>query len=214
MTFDAARTHGWRTVRDAESREWLEQLQGDSRTRNGALRRLHELLLKMAYTRLLPRGERLPSEAVDELALEAADQAVVRVLNHLDDFRGESRFTTWACQFAITEASVSLRCYRRQRREVPLEPELIVLLSGTDSSIDGQLERLEQLRAICTHVHEALTSRQREVLLALAVDGESPQTLAISLNTNAGALYKNLHDARRKLRQCLAESELTAADAA
>jgi RNA polymerase sigma-70 factor (ECF subfamily) len=194
---------------DSASVVWLAQLRSDGPGGNRALRRLHELLLKMAYARLLPRQERLSADVVDELALEAADQAVVAVLAHLDDFRGASRFTTWACQFAVTEVSVTLRRYRRQRREVPVEPEVIMLLTGSHSSVDRDLEQLELLQVVCAAVNEALTPRQREVLLALAVDGDSARALAVSLQTKPGALYKSLHDARCKLRERLTDHGLT-----
>lgn len=199
---------------DSESREWLGQLRLDGQVRDSALRRLHGLLLRMAYARLLPRPERLPQEAVDEIALEVADEALVAVVAHLDDFRGASRFSTWACQFAVTEVSVALRRYRRQRRELPVEPEAIVLLAGSRSTVEQEAETRELLRELCAAVNEALTDRQRGVLLALAVDGESTQLLAASLGTNAGALYKNVHDARHKLRARLAECGLEPSDEA
>lgn len=209
MGCDVAVGLAGREAYDVESREWLAHLRSDGRTRNAALRRLHALLLKMAYSRLLSRSEPLGAGAVDELATEAADAALVAMLAHLDDFRGASRFTTWACQFAITEVSVALRRYRRQRREMPVEPEAIVLLAGSRSSVEHEFEQLELLRLVCRAVNEDLSRQQREVLLALAVDGRSPQALAVSLPTTTGALYKSLHDARRKLRGCLSAHGLT-----
>lgn len=197
---------------DLESRVWLTRLNAEGAVRDRALESLHELLLKMAYARLATRWEWVPPGAVDELALEAADEALVRVVAHLDDFRGASRFTTWACQFAITEVSVSLRRYRRQRRELPVEPEALVLLAGASSTVERQFEARELLEQIFDAVHHALTPNQRSVVLALAIDGVSPQALADSQKTNTGALYKSLHDARRKLRERLAEHGLTPFD--
>ncbi|MGH3002565.1 MAG: RNA polymerase sigma factor [Gaiellaceae bacterium] len=203
-----------RILVDPDSRRWLVQLRSDGAIRDRAQRRLHELLLRIAYTRLLPRRDQLRSDVVDELALDAADHALVLVLGHLDDFRGASRFTTWACQFAVTEVSVVLRRHRRQRRELPVEPETLVLLAGTRSGPERELEQEDLLRRVCTGVNGALTVRQRQVLLALAVDGTSSQVLAASLGTNTGALYKTLHDARCKLRACLAAQGLTPLDEA
>ena len=56
-------------------------------------------------------------------------------------------------------------------------------------------------------VHD-LTSHQREVLVALAIDGVDSKDLATRLNSTPGALYKTLHDARRKLKRGLADWEL------
>jgi RNA polymerase sigma-70 factor (ECF subfamily) len=194
---------------DADSRRWLVQLRSDGAVRDDALRRLHTLLLKMAYTRLRPRGARVPPDAVDELALEAANDALVAVLGHLDSFRGASRFTTWACQFAITEVSVTMRRYRRQRRELPVEPDVVVRLAGARESVEHDVEQAELVRRVCIAIGDALTERQRHVLLAFGVAGDSPQELAASLKTNVGALYKTLHDARRKLRAQLASQGLS-----
>jgi RNA polymerase sigma-70 factor (ECF subfamily) len=46
------------------------------------------------------------------------------------------------------------------------------------------------------------------VLLALAVEGVPIDVLAERLGSNRGALYKTLHDARRKLRASLSERGL------
>ncbi|MGH3025329.1 MAG: RNA polymerase sigma factor [Gaiellaceae bacterium] len=164
----------------------------------------------MAYARLLslqppPRGQRL-----DELANEATDEAVVRVLGHLDDFRGLSTFTTWACQFALTEVSVTLRRHRRYERELLIEPRLVWLVAGTRAGCDDDVERAEVLRLVCEGIADGLSARQRTILRALAIDGQSPDAVADVLGTNAGALYKGLHDARKKLRTYLAGHGLTA----
>lgn len=196
-------------TRDPDSHRWLAQLRSDGAPHDRALRHLHELLLKMAYARLMPRLAQLRRETLDELALEAADEALVAVLAHLDDFRGASRFTTWACQFAVNEVSVAMRRYRRHQRELPTEPEVIVLLTGSRSTVERQLEQTELLRLVCDAVNEGLTEYQRDVLLALTVRGETPHELAAELGTNAGALYKSLHDARRKVRARLAAQGMT-----
>jgi RNA polymerase sigma-70 factor (ECF subfamily) len=193
-----------RDASDLETRRWLVELHADGAVRERALRRLHELLLKMAYSRLLARPEWLSPDAVDELALDAADQALVALLTHLDDFRGLSRFTTWACQFAVTEVAVLLRRHRRQRCELPVEPESMIALAGSRSTVEGELEQAELLQRICAAVNEALTAYQRELVVAIAIDGESPRALAASRQTSVGAVYKSLHDARRKLRRRLA----------
>lgn len=172
------------------------------------MRGLHELLLRMAYSRLVGTRPPLRGVLLDELANEAADEAAVKVLAHLDDFRGLSRFTTWACQFAVTEASVSLRRYRRRTRELPVEPPVLVRLSSVHAGCDNDVERAELLRLVCDGITNELTGRQRVIMLTLVIGGESPDSVANALGTNRGALYKSLHDARRKLRAHVAEHGL------
>lgn len=194
---------------DAGSRRWLTELRTRGRTGERAVGELHELLLRMAYSRLVRTRPPLRGVLLDELANEAADEAAVKVLAHLDDFRGLSRFTTWACQFAITEASVSLRRYRRRTRELPVEPLVLVRMSSVRAGCDDEVERAELLRLVCDGVANELTRRQRVIMITLVIGGESPDAVANALGTNRGALYKNLHDARRKLRAHVVEHGLT-----
>jgi RNA polymerase sigma-70 factor (ECF subfamily) len=197
-------------VLDAGSRRWLSELRDRGRAGDSAVGALHELLLRMAYARLLGTQPSLRRGALEELANEAADEAVVRVLAHLDEFRGLGRFTTWACQFAITEVSVSLRRYKRRTRELLVEPQQLILLVGARSGCDDEVECAELLRLLCAGIASELTERQQAILRTLAIDGQPPQAAAAAFGANAGALYKSLHDARRKLRAHLAKSGLTA----
>jgi RNA polymerase sigma-70 factor (ECF subfamily) len=133
------------------------------------------------------------------------------VLRRLDDFRGESRFTTWVYKFALLEAAVKLRRRAWQGREIPLEPESWSLFASADSGPAEEAEQSELLSAIQEGITEALTRHQRRVLVATAVNGVPIDVLAERLGTTRGALYKTLHDARRKLRAHLAERGLALA---
>ena len=111
---------------DAESREWLRALRAVGAEREEAIARLHALLLRAARFEVARRRPALPhlrGDELDDIATEAADDALMSVLRRLDDFRGASRFTTWAYKFALLEAAVKLRRRAWQGREVPLEPE-------------------------------------------------------------------------------------------
>jgi RNA polymerase sigma-70 factor (ECF subfamily) len=142
----------------------------------------------------------LRGNELDEIALEAADDAVVSVLAHLDDFRGASRFTTWAYKFALLEAAVKLRKREWQSRELPLEPDAWeIFTSGALTPVQAA-EQAELLVAVQEGVARVLTPHQRRVLVALALNGVPIDVLADRLGTTRGALYKTLHDARRKLR--------------
>jgi RNA polymerase sigma-70 factor (ECF subfamily) len=173
---------------------------------------LHQLLLGAARFEVSRRRAALSyvrGEELDDLALQAADDALVALLAKLDDYRGASRFTTWAYKFALLETSVRLRRRAWQEREVVLEPEAWPLMADAGESPHGQAETGELLRAIEQGVDSCLTEHQREVLVGLALNGVPIDVLAERLNTTRGALYKTLHDARRKLRADLNERGFT-----
>jgi RNA polymerase sigma-70 factor (ECF subfamily) len=140
---------------------------------------------------------------LDDVAVEAADDALVSILGKLDDFRGLSRFTTWAYKFALYEAAVKLRKRAWQGREVPLEPETWGLFASGRLEPGEDVEQRELLGEVQAAISEVLTPHQRNVLVALALNGVPIDVLAERLQTTRGALYKTLHDARTKLRKHL-----------
>ena len=192
---------------DDESRAWLDDLRTVGRTKDEAIARLHALLLRAARFEIARRRVTMPylrGDELDDLAAEAADDAVVSVLRRLDDFRGLSRFSTWAYKFALLEAAVKLRKRAWQSREIPLEDETWNRLASARPGPDDQAETGVLLDAVREGIANGLTPHQRRVLLALAVDGVPIDVLADRLGSTRGALYKTLHDARRKLRAHLA----------
>lgn len=196
------------TGRDEESREWLRCLHAEGSVREDAIARLHALLLRAASFEVARRRQSLPhlrGNDLDDIANQAADDALVSVLRRLDDYRGDSRFTTWVYKFALLEAAVKLRTRSWQGREVPLEPESWTDFASTGLEPDEELEQAELLAKLRRAVAELLTPHQRTVLVALALNGVPIDVLADRLGTTRGALYKTLHDARRKLRSHLEE---------
>jgi RNA polymerase sigma-70 factor, ECF subfamily len=193
-----------------DSRAWLDALRGSGAERDEAIDRLHELLLRAARHEVSRRRAALShvrGEELDDLALQAADDALVAVLGKLDDFRGASRFTTWAYKFALLEAGVRLRRRAWQHREVVLDADVWPLMP--DAGPQGQAETTALIHAIRDSIDGCLTPRQRDVLVALTLNGVPIDVLAERLKTTRGALYKSLHDARRKLRSDLAERGFT-----
>jgi RNA polymerase sigma-70 factor (ECF subfamily) len=196
---------------DAESREWLRCLRATGAERDEAIARLHALLLRAARFEVARRRPALPhlrGGDLDDIANQAADDALMGVLRRLDDFRGASRFSTWAYKFALYEAAVKLRKRAWQGREVPLEPEGWGLFVDANLEPDAEAEQSELLDTLQTAIDSVLTPHQRRVLVALALNGVPIDVLAERLSTNRGALYKTLHDARRKLRDHLTECGL------
>ena len=200
---------------DPESREWLRALRSHGREHDDAVARLHALLLRGARFECARRRPTLPhlrGNDLDDIANQAADDALVSVLKRLDSFRGASRFTTWAYKFALLEAAVKLRRRAWQGRDIPLEPESWSMFQGAGIEPDESAEQSELLEILQHAVNNVLTPHQRRVLVALALNGVPIDVLADRLNTSRGALYKTLHDARQKLRRALEERDAVPAD--
>src|SRR4051794_20176526 len=192
---------------DAESRSWLRRLRAEDPEREEALGELREILLRAARFEIARRRARMPQLRGgdhEDIAQQSANDALVAVLAKLGDFRGDSRFTTWAYKFALYEAAVKIRRRAWQGREVPLvDPEGWDVMPG-----DGAPARAAEQRELLDAVREAiagqLTAHQRDVLLAVTVHDVPIDVMAERLDTTRGALYKTIHDARRKLRAALA----------
>lgn len=196
---------------DAESRAWLLGLRAKGARRDEASRRLHDLLLRAARFEINRRRGSHPhlrGGDLDDLAHQAADDALFAILAKLDTYRGDSRFTTWAYKFALLEAAVKLRRRAWQGREVPIEPEHWSVIAGRGNSPAGEAESNELLGSISSAIETELSPHQREVLVAVALNDVPIDVLAERLNTTRGALYKTIHDARKRLRSHLADAGL------
>jgi RNA polymerase sigma-70 factor (ECF subfamily) len=198
---------------DVASREWLRSLRADGATRDEAIKILQALLLGPPVLAGAPRRRHMPHvrDQLEEIAHEAAGDALISVLARLDDFRGASRFTTWAYKFAVHETAVKLRKRAWQGRELPLESGDWNLFSSVTFAPDTAVEQNELLSALQTAVADVLTPHQRQVLVAVALNDVPIDVMADRLDTTRGALYKTLHDARRKLREQLEEQDLALA---
>jgi RNA polymerase sigma-70 factor (ECF subfamily) len=195
---------------DLESQEWVRALADDGPEHHAAVDRLHALLLRAARFEVARRRPPVGSGEADDLAVEAANDALVAILKKLHTYRGESRFTTWAYKFAILEAAAKMRKRPWHGREIPLEAEGWALV-GDDgrSSPAAHAEASELIDAIRDAIAEVLTPHQRAVLVAITLNDVPIDVLAERRGTTRGALYKTLHDARHKLRAELRKDGLT-----
>jgi RNA polymerase sigma-70 factor (ECF subfamily) len=208
----SGRTSSGEDAVHAESERWLSSLRARGEERELAISRLHGLLLRAARfeaARRRPLLGGIGCRELDDLAVQAADDALVAVLARLDSFRGASRFTTWAYKFAIYQTAVTLRRRAWQDREVPLDARSWATLPDRGEQPQQHAEDAEVLAAVQRGI-AALTRHQRDVLVALALDEVPIDVLAERLGTTRGALYKTLHDARRNLRGHLAAEGLAA----
>jgi RNA polymerase sigma-70 factor, ECF subfamily len=193
-----------RSPLDAESRSWVERLHADEPIRRQAVAELYDRLRREAAFHIRSRTmnvTRFPRSDVDDLASQAAGDALVALLRKLDDFRGDSQFWTWARRFAELEAPVSIRRrLGRDRVGICRHPEVLDQVIDPSVSAHDHAEVRELLQDVSAVVSVELTDRQRTVLVA-AVNGVPASTLATELATTPGAIYKCLHDARVKVRQ-------------
>jgi RNA polymerase sigma-70 factor (ECF subfamily) len=195
---------------DPESLVWLETLTASGPQRDQAIERLHALLVRAAGFEVGRRAHSVRGGAVDldDLAMQAADDALMALLAKLDDYRGESRFSTWAYKFAILEAAVKVRRRAWQGRELPVQDEAWARFPDRGGAPDRAAESAELMSAVREEIQRSLTPHQREVLVAIALNDVPIDVLAERLGSTRGAIYKTLHDARRKLRERLAERGL------
>lgn len=188
-------------ARATEPDTWVEDLTSVGALREDALARLHALLLRASRHQVSRMRGALAGagpDRLDELANQAADEAMVSLLSRLSTFEGRSRFTTWAYKFAILQASVEVRRQVWRDREVPLERTLLV--RDDSASPEQYAEAAELAEAVRRAIEVALTPHQRDVAVALLVDEVAIDVLAERLGTTRNALYKTLHDARVRLR--------------
>jgi RNA polymerase sigma-70 factor, ECF subfamily len=194
-------------TRDHESQRWVERLSEGHPRREQTVAELHAVLVRVAIHELNRRRRQLGSIAgpeFDDLAHQAADDALVSIVAKLHDFRGLSRFSTWAYKFVMLEISSKVARHAWQRQP-PNDEELTWerLPDRLAPQPGEQLERRQQLAELATAIGR-LSDRQRTVFVAIALNDVPIDVLAIKLGTNRNAVYKNLFDARRSLRAALA----------
>ena len=192
---------------DAESAGWIQALAEPGAAREAALARLHELLLLIARRELARRAPRLAitGPELDDLAYQAAADALLAITGKIGQFRGESRFTTWAYKFVIFEVSAKIGRHFWRHPAVPLDAEDWDRLPGWFGADPAhQAEWGDLFAALRRAVDCELTPRQREVFVAIVLNDVPLDTLVLHLGSSRNAIYQVLFDARRKLRAALA----------
>lgn len=199
---------------EQENLIWLRQLQSEGEQQAEAIGNLRQLLLRAAlytFARNLSDLEHRTREEVFALAEDCAQEALIAVLQKLDTFRGESRFTTWVYKFAVNKA---LETARRERwKDRAIDPNLEETATDEwakdvpsqadnpgDAAIQSEIWQIIQ-RVIC----EDLTDRQRQVVKLMFFDEIPMDVVTERLHTNRNAVYKMLHDARKRIRDRLQE---------
>jgi RNA polymerase sigma-70 factor (ECF subfamily) len=200
-----------------DDEQWIEGLSGTGAPHERTCEELHEILFRAARREARQRGHylRVAGPDLDDLACQAASDALLLVIRKVRDFRGESRFTTWATRFVVFEVIAKLRQHvRRHRSSTSLPPELWEELPAAQPGPDIEAEAGDLARVVLQAVDSHLTARQRTVLLGL-VRGATPAALAGELELNANAVYQAMFRARRRLRlHLIAQGYLAPSDSA
>jgi RNA polymerase sigma-70 factor (ECF subfamily) len=194
--------------------EWLSALRSSGAEQADAITELRAYVLRAAlYSLRRSRGNlgRLAPTEVNQLAEDCAQDALLAILQRLDDFRGDSRFTTWAYSFAVNTALVAAR--REGWKSVPLDkvidsPRLDEWTAEADRTpADPQRLALqtETLAVIREAIDHHLSARQRQLVKAVFFEGVPLDEIVRHWGSNRNAVYKLLHDARRKLKTHLEE---------
>ena len=194
--------------------DWLHDLQAGGAVQENAISELRNILLRAVlyfFNRNLNDLGGLARDDILQLAEDCAQEALISVMNHLSDFRGDSKFTTWVYKFAINTALMTAR--RERWKGVSLD-QLSLADNGAfsewiirDKSSTGapdQSAMQDEVREIIREVIERdLTDKQRRVLFLVVFNEVPMDEVARQLGTNRNAIYKMLHDARYKLKSSL-----------
>ena len=191
---------------DEESSAWLRRLDSGGGERQAAEGELHARLVRIALAEVRRRAGSTPvtGQELDDVAHQAADDAMLAILAKLGDFRGESRFTTWAYRFVILEVSAKLGRHYWRHPPVALDAgqwERLPDLFGIDPARHAEAAGiLAEVRRV---VEEELTAHQRRIFVAVVVDQIPREALVAKLGLQRNAVYKVIFDARRKIRRAL-----------
>jgi RNA polymerase sigma-70 factor (ECF subfamily) len=198
-------------VEERTNEQWISALQGPEQ--DAAIVDLRALLMRGLRSALGRRG-------VSDAAIEDfVQEALIKILDNLDSFRGESRFTTWSQKIGVRVAFTELR--RKEWRNVSLqditdrydtsgaEPREMADAQPAPEDLATQQVMFDTVRRL---IYEELTERQREAIVTVMLGGMPLEEAARRMDTNRNALYKLLHDARKKLKKCLISEGLSQQD--
>ena len=194
--------------------EWLYELRASSVSQEAAISDLRNLLLRAVlffFSRNLDDFRRLGRDEILQLAEDCAQDALIAVMNHISDFRGDSKFTTWAYKFAINKALMTAR--QERWKGISLDDlsffsdaalrEWAMSDKSPGPASDQFVLQGEVIETIREVIERDLTDKQRRVLAMMVFNEVSMDEVVRQLGTNRNAIYKMLHDARRKLKSGL-----------
>ncbi len=199
--------------------EWLQHLRAEGEIQAHALEDLRAIIYGGLVQGLGPYNSSGRPE-ITALIEETTQEALVRVLDHLDTFEGRSQFTTWVYKIAIRLAFSELR--RRRWKDVSLEaslegvddaePPAMTEPAGDQANPDQLAEQRDLTRLLHYLIRSELTTKQRIAFTALVLQEMPMEVTAEKMGMSRNALYKLLHDGRKHLKRRLQAHGLTVED--
>lgn len=186
----------------AEDRHWVDGLTDGGADHERTCRDLHAILVRAAKYEVAQRGtaHHVGGADLDDIACQAASDALLRIIRKAREFRGDSRFTTWATRFVGFEVRAKLRQHLSRHRTVGLAPEHDEQLVEANADPSAHAEAQELAEAIRGVVNDRFSARQRTVFLALQLCDVTPADLGRQLGLNTNAIYQIGFRARHCLR--------------
>jgi len=183
--------------------EWLSELRGEKKDQ--AIEDLRKILKRGLIYSLSSRIKTDLEHQVEDFVQDA----ILRILDKLDTFRGESKFTTWAQKVAVRVAFTEMR--RKRWKDISIEDLLPedsgdftpLVLSDPSPDPEKRATQASMLKMVEEVLSEDLTDLQRTAILAIIQGGMPLEEVARRMDTNRNALYKLLHDARKQIRDGL-----------
>ena len=192
----------------------MHDLRASGAVQEAAIADLRDLLLRAAlyfFSRNLGDFRALGRDEILQRAEDCAQDALIAVMRHLPDFRGDSKFTTWAYKFAVNIALMAAR-HERSRGisldELASDGEGAFFEWALQDRSDGVAPEHSTMRGeireiIQDVIENDLTEKQRRVFYLMVFNDAPMDEVVRHLGTNRNAIYKMLHDARRKLKNRL-----------
>ncbi len=175
---------------------------------------LYEVLMRRYNRRLYRVAVSILRD--DAEAEDVMQDAYVRAYEHLNQFAGTAKFSTWLTKIAIHEALARLR--KKERTEdldLILETNVHIMASVTKATRDPEAQAYDhELRLVLERALNALPATYRSVFVLRAVEGLDVAETAACLDLSLEAVKTRLHRARSLLRKELLQRVGMTADQA
>lgn len=195
-----------KSVQNRSNEEWINLLTNQDRAEYGTAIRELQHYLEKGLSGALKKNKYFNREEIEDFVQEAT----LKIIDKIDSYRGGARFTTWAMKIAVNYSISRLR--KKQWRNISLDgleyPEAVLsaskLIRKYESPERKTIKR-ETVELINNVISNELSEKQRRALTAAFYHGLPLTEIADSMGTNKNAVYKLIHDARLKLKECLKE---------
>ena len=196
---------------DGQNDPWVIRLRGEPDVRDRAIEELRDILIRGLTKSMSSRyGGGLQADDV-------VQEALIKILDSLDQFAGRSRFTTWAMTVATRIGIGEMR--RKHYQDVSMEAfqgqdaTKIEIAVDEGSSPEDQMARMTMVEKLQQLIDSTLTEKQRFAIRA-TLEGLPVEVIAEKTGSNRNSVYKLVHDARAKLRSALEDAGINADDLA